>query len=207
MAAPSREVIAPSCSRASPRAGPSRAAAAGEFRYAREPRGRPAAPPRRSRSPRRGRPGRAAPGSPPRGIPSPEGPRREPAPSGVHIMNHPLPVPRPASGRRGGWRVLGGHRGCVNCYVLLTLGCLPLPTDYPFDHRQANHIVKIFCSIPVGSPSTGHRAGESRSRSVRDHGFDFPASLVQYVRLARAITVLGCAGPETRSVSGSRAAN
>jgi hypothetical protein len=32
----------------------------------------------------------------------------------------------------------------------------------------------------------------------------FPASLVQYVRLARAITVLGCVGPNIRSVRGSR---
>ena len=43
-AAPSREVIAPSCSRASPRAGPSRSAAGGEFRYA------PGARPTRSAS-------------------------------------------------------------------------------------------------------------------------------------------------------------
>jgi hypothetical protein len=45
--------------------------------------------------------------------------------------------------------VLGGHRGCV-CSVLLTLGCLPLPVEYPFGRRYANSIVMIVCSIPVG---------------------------------------------------------
>jgi hypothetical protein len=45
--------------------------------------------------------------------------------------------------------VLGGRRGCV-CYVLLTLGCLPLPADYPFDRRQSNCSTMIMYSIPVG---------------------------------------------------------
>jgi len=51
--------------------------------------------------------------------------------------------------------VLGGHRGCVVCYVLLALGCLPLPTDYPFDRRQANRNVRILCSIHVGYATDG----------------------------------------------------
>ena len=59
--------------------------------------------------------------------PPPEAARAQPAPSAVHITNHPSPRWVPA-----GRAVLGGRRGCV-CYVLLTLGCLPLPTDYPFD--------------------------------------------------------------------------
>ena len=58
--------------------------------------------------------------------PPPGAARAQPEPSAVHIVDHPLPA-----GYRGAG-VLGGRRGCV-CYVLLTLGCLPLPTDYPFD--------------------------------------------------------------------------
>ena len=58
--------------------------------------------------------------------PPPGAARAQPEPSGVHIVDHPLPLGSAAGD------VLGGHRGCV-CYVLLTLGCLPLSTDYPFD--------------------------------------------------------------------------
>ena len=63
--------------------------------------------------------------------PPPGAARAHPAPSGVHIMNHPLRwVPR-------GLARAGGHRGCV-CYVLLTRGCLPpLQTTRSIDGSQS----------------------------------------------------------------------
>ena len=86
-AAPSREVIAPRASSASPRAAPSRSAAAGEFRHV------AAARVTRSAS--------ATLPKPPPGAAS-----AHPEPSAVHIISHPLPGQEPATGSRfrGGWR-------------------------------------------------------------------------------------------------------
>ena len=138
-----KDAIVASCSRASPRAGPSRSPAAGEFRLTPRRRGPPGARPPRSRTPSLG----AA--------------RAQPAPSGVHIMNHPLPW-----GLRGGW-CAGRPPRCV-CYVLLTrAACLSLQITRSIDDIQRDQTLS-FVRFMSAMPSTGNLgAGESRSRIVR----------------------------------------